>query len=150
MHYYALSAILNHHQGVCLFEVCANRIRLSSSGQLASRCISHQKRPCAIELRMSFTGSSSPGSSPYLACSHSCETDCLEEWHQGPKESYNEREKTALRCMRAEIELSQPQFYGTSSLLGRIVLTGQFGLPNGVKSLMRRSPPVVLLRYPVG
>src|SRR5260370_41171000 len=37
MHYYALSAILNHHQGGCLFEGCANRIRLSSSGQFASR-----------------------------------------------------------------------------------------------------------------
>src|SRR5260221_10297662 len=62
---------------------------------------------------MSFTGSGSPGSSPYMACSHSCEMDCLEERHQGSKESYNEREKTALRCMRAEIELSQPQLYGT-------------------------------------
>src|SRR5260221_12591966 len=77
---------------------------------------------------MSFRGSGSPGSSPYMACSHSCEMDCLGERHQGSKESYNEREKTALRCMRAEIELSQPQFYGTSSLLGRIALTGLFVL----------------------
>jgi len=77
---------------------------------------------------MSFTGSGSPGSSPYIAYSHSCEMDCLEERHQGSKESYNEREKTALRCMGAEIELSQPQFYGTSSLLGRIALTGLFVL----------------------
>ena len=74
---------------------------------------------------MSFTGSGSPGSSPYLVCSHSCEMDCLEERHQGSKESYNEREKTALRCMRAAIELSQPQLYGTSYLLVRIALTGQ-------------------------
>src|SRR5260370_42364560 len=77
---------------------------------------------------MSFTGSGSPGSSPYLACSHSYEMDCLEERHQGSKESYHEREKTALRCMRAEIELSQPQFYGTSSILGRIALTDLFVL----------------------
>jgi hypothetical protein len=49
--------------------------------------------------------------------------NCLEERHQGSKELYNEREKTALRCIRAEIELSQPQFYGTSYLLVRIALT---------------------------
>ena len=74
---------------------------------------------------MSFTRSSSPGSSPCMACPPPCEMNCLEERHQGSKESYNEREKTALRCMRAEIELSQPQFLGISYLLVRIALTGQ-------------------------
>src|SRR5260370_17469561 len=74
---------------------------------------------------MSFTGSGSPGSSLCMAYPHSCEMDCLEERHQGSKESYNEREKTALKCMRAEIELSQPQLLGMSYLLVRIALTGQ-------------------------
>src|SRR5258708_38970734 len=74
---------------------------------------------------MSFTGSGSPGSSPCMAYPHSCEMDCLEERHQGSKESYNEREQAALKCMRAEIELSQPQLLGISYLLVRIALTGQ-------------------------
>src|SRR5258708_23133828 len=74
---------------------------------------------------MSFTGSGSPGSSPCIAYPHSCEMDYLEERHQGSKESFNEREKTALRYMRAEIELSQPQLLGISYLLVRITLTGQ-------------------------
>jgi hypothetical protein len=52
----------------------------------------------------------------------------LEEKRQGSKESYNEREKTALRCMRTKMELSQPQLYGTSYLLVRIALTGQLAV----------------------
>ncbi len=89
---------------------------------------------------MSFTESGSPGSSPCMACPHPCEMNCLEERHQGSKESYNEREKTALRCMRAEIELSQPQLYGTSYLLVRNTPRGPLlnALPL-IRSLAARS-----------
>src|SRR5713226_7467178 len=50
----------------------------------------------------------------------------LEERRLGSKAASTEREKVALRRIRPERELAQPQLYGTSYLLEKNTLIGQW------------------------